>query len=188
VYTFSNGTLKVVQNKQFSTIKNNYELSFGVHSQINAAQDDAAIQHQHYKFTTIADIANAEVGSTIDVIAVVRSASDMAEITSTKLSGKTLQKRDLVLVDQTLSEVKLTLWGDKAASQAIDWLSSPIVAFKGVKIGDFGGRSLSSVASTSIQVTPDVQEGQQLYRWLSQSNGVVPVGASLTSSGGECVA
>jgi len=44
-----------------------------------------------------------------------------------------------VLVDQSGYSVRLTLWGKQAEQfQASD---SPIVAFKGVKVGDFGGKS-----------------------------------------------
>jgi replication factor A1 len=185
VYTFSGGTLKMVQNKQFSNIKNQYELTFSQHSAIMAAADDVGIQKQHYQFVKINEIANAEVGSTIDVIAIVRHASEVSEIVSTKQSGKVMQKRELTLVDDTLSEVRLTLWGEKATSNQYDWHSSPVAAFKGLKIGDYGGRSLSAGAGTSIQISPEIPEGVALYQWrMGFQNGVLPTGASLTTSGG----
>lgn len=185
VYTFSGGTLKMVQNRQFSNIKNQYELTFGPHSSILAASEDAAIQKQHYKFVKIGEIANCEVGSTIDVVAIVRHASEVSEIVSTKQSGKVMQKRELTLVDDSLSEVRLTLWGEKATSGQYDWHSSPVVAFKGLKIGDYGGRSLSAGAGTSIQVSPEIPEGVALYQWrMGFQGGVLPTGASLTTSGG----
>lgn len=185
VYTFSGGTLKLVQNRQYTNIKNQYELTFGVHSAIMAASEDAGIQKQHYKFVKISTIAEAEVGATIDVIAIVRHASDVSEIISTKQSGKVIQKRELTLVDESLSEVKLTLWGDKATSIQYPWHEAPVVAFKGLKVGDFGGRSLSAAGSTAIQVSPEVPEGHSLYQWrMGFQNGVLPAGASLTTTGG----
>lgn len=175
----------MVQNRQFTNIKNQYELTFGVHSSILAASEDAAIQKQHYKFVKIGDIATCEVGSTIDVVAIVRHASEVSEIVSTKQSGKVMQKRELTLVDDSLSEVRLTLWGEKATSGQYDWHSSPVVAFKGLKIGDYGGRSLSAGAGTSIQVSPEIPEGVALYQWrMGFPGGVLPTGASLTTSGG----
>lgn len=184
VYTFSGGTLKLVQNRQYSNIKNQYELTFGIHSAIQAASDDVSIQKQHYSFTKISAIADTEVGATIDVIALVRHASEVTEIVSTKQSGKVMQKRELTLVDDSGSEVRLTLWGDKAVSEQYGWHNTPVVAFKGLKIGDFGGRSLSAGQSTSIQESPEIPEGHALYQWkMTFNNGAIPVGASLSAAG-----
>jgi replication factor A1 len=174
----------MVQNRQYSNIKNQYELTFGVHSAIMAASDDVGIRKQHYSFVKISDIANQEVGATIDLIAIVRHASEVSEIVSTKQNGKVMQKRELTLVDETMSEVRLTLWGDKAVSQQYDWQSSPVTAFKGLKVGDYGGRSLSASGSTAIQTSPEIPEGVALYQWrMGFQNGVLPTGASLTTSG-----
>ena len=49
VYTFSGGTLKVVQNRQYSTIKNQYELTFSATSVI-LASDDAGISKQQVTY------------------------------------------------------------------------------------------------------------------------------------------
>lgn len=47
-------------------------------------------------------------------------------------------------------QVNLTLWGKTA--EDFDAGAQPVVALKGVKLSDFGGRSLSAVSSTVIQV------------------------------------
>jgi replication factor A1 len=100
------------------------------------------------------------------------------------MGGKTLQKRDLTIVDDSGSEVKLTLWGDKATT-AYPWDTLPIIAVKGVKVGDYGGRSLSTMNSSSLQVNPDIPEGHALYHWKSQfPDGQLPSGASLSVTGG----
>ena len=44
----------------------------------------------------------------------------------------------------------MTLWGK--TSEDFDASSQPIVALKGVKLSDFGGRSLGSLGSTVMQV------------------------------------
>lgn len=49
-----------------------------------------------------------------------------------------------------LVQVNLTLWGK--AAEDFDASTQPIVALKGVKLSDFGGRSLSTVSSTVMQV------------------------------------
>ncbi len=49
-----------------------------------------------------------------------------------------IPKRDLVVVDMSLYSVKLTLWGKQAES--FDSSDDPIVAIKGAKVSDYGGK------------------------------------------------
>lgn len=69
----------------------------------------------------------------------VQHVNDIAEI-KTKL-GKLTAKRELTLVDQSGYSCMLTLWG----KQAENWqtMDNPVIATKGLKLGDFGGPSLS---------------------------------------------
>ena len=83
-------------------------------------------------------------------------------------------KRDIQLVDQTGWAVRLTLWGKQAESFAAD--DKPIIAFKGVKVGDFGGRSLSMFSSATMTVNPDINEAHALRGWS------VPVSQCLAPS------
>lgn len=52
-------------------------------------------------------------------------------------------KRDLTLVDITQWSVRLTLWGKQAENFTQE--DMPVVAFKGVKVGDFGGESYATL-------------------------------------------
>jgi replication factor A1 len=79
----------------------------------------------------------------------------------------------------------VTIWGDKAANQQYDWHSNPIVAFKGLKVSDYGGRSLGAMSGTSITVSPEVAEGIELFNWRNGfPGGVIPPTESLSSGGG----
>jgi replication factor A1 len=49
----------------------------------------------------------------------------------------------------------LTLWGKMG--EEFDASSQPVVALKGVKLSDFGGRSLGTVSSTVVQVKSNVR-------------------------------
>jgi hypothetical protein len=48
-----------------------------------------------------------------------------------------LTKRELTLVDSSQFAVRLTLWGKQA--EQFQASEQEVVAFKGVKVGDFGG-------------------------------------------------
>lgn len=57
----------------------------------------------------------------------------------------------------------MTLWGRTA--ETFEAPNEPVIAFKGVKIGDFGGRSLSMLSSSSMVVDPDIGEAHALRGW-----------------------
>lgn len=113
VYTFSGGRLKVGDRK-FSTIKNDYELTFDANSEIRPVANDSDIKTMSYNFVKIADIASKDVNASVDILAIVRSATDCSEVVSSKLGGKVLFKRDLVVYDDSGYDIRLTLWGEKA--------------------------------------------------------------------------
>jgi replication factor A1 len=94
-----------------------------------------------------------------------------------------LQKRDLTLIDDSMHEIKLTLWGDKATSPHYCWDNNPVLAVKGAKIGDYNGRNLGSLSSTAITLNPDIPEGQEMHMWKCKFNGAIPVGASMSTGG-----
>lgn len=52
-------------------------------------------------------------------------------------SGKDTDKRNLTLVDDTCTEITLTLWGDLAKQDEMRWMGNPVVAFKGVKVSSY---------------------------------------------------
>lgn len=185
MYTFSGAVVKAVQNRQYSNLKNTYELTFNASSDIRSVGNDSGIKTQSYSFVKIDGINMIEPNATIDIIGVVKASTDVSEITSQKMGGKQLQKRDLTLIDETGCEIKLTLWGDRATAH-YDWASKPIAAFKGVKVGDYGGRSLSSSSSTGITLNPMIDEAFALHQFRAACpDGEIPVGASLSSNPGS---
>jgi len=80
VYTFSGGQLKLVQNKQFNNLKNQYEITFSPQSEIRAVVDDTNIKNQTYSFVKINTLNDLEINSTVDLVAVVRDSSDVVEV------------------------------------------------------------------------------------------------------------
>lgn len=87
------------------------------------------------------------------MIGVVKEAHELGEIISkstqktvclvyyynlrpTKLPRQ-IPKRDLTLVDRSGFSVRITLWGEQAKKYTAT--DKPILAAKGVKVGDFGG-------------------------------------------------
>lgn len=180
VYTISGGRLKVADRK-YSKLNNDYELTLDTNTEIKASFDDS-IKQVNYNFIKIADLNNAEVNSSVDLVAIVRSAEECKSIISQKMGGKELFKRDLVLYDDSNMEVRFTLWGDKAQEE-FNWNEVPILALKGVGVGDYNGRTLSMRGSSSMAINPDIPEALHLFTWRQNGGGESGMG-SLSSAGG----
>lgn len=162
VYYISSPCRVQLAKKQFSNLNNDYELTFEKDTLVEKAEDMDGVPQVRYNFTTIADLQTVEKDSTIDTIGVLQDVGEVSEIVS-KTTSKPYSKRELTLVDNTGYNVRLTIWG--ASAQAFDVRPESVIAFKGVKVSDFGGRSLSLLSSGSMTVDPDIDEAYKLKGW-----------------------
>ncbi|KAG9244496.1 putative RFA1 protein [Calycina marina] len=153
--------------KQFSTLPNDYELTFERDSVVEKAEDSDEVPQVQYNFSTVGDLQTIEKDATIDIIAVLKEVHEVSQIVS-KTTSRPYDKRDLTIVDESGYSVRMTIWGKGAVS--FDANPEAVVAFKGVKVGDFGGRSLSLLSSGSMAVDPDIPEAHRLKGWYD-SNG-----------------
>ncbi|WVF69368.1 hypothetical protein IAT40_004144 [Kwoniella sp. CBS 6097] len=151
-----------IAKKQFSNVNNEYEIMFENQTEIEPCDDDSVPQVK-YAFKGIGDLGDLNKDEICDVIGVVREVGDLGSVTS-KATQKPFAKRDIQLVDQSGQSVRLTLWGKQAETFAAD--DQPVIAFKGVKVGDFGGRSLSMFSSATMSVNPDIAEAHSLRGWF----------------------
>ena len=101
--------------------------------------------------------------SSSDVIGICKTADELSSVI-TKTSNRKLSKRDLHLVDRSGCEVRCTLWG--AEAEGFDGNNFPVVAVKGARVSDFGGRSLSTLMSSLLILEPDIPEAHQLRGWF----------------------
>lgn len=166
VYYISSPCRVQLAKKQFSNLPNDYELTFENQTLVEKAEDNDGVPQVRYNFITIEALQSVEKDSTIDVIGVVSEVGEVNEIVS-KTTSKPYSKRDLTLVDDTGYNVRLTIWGKTAES--FDAQPESVIAFKGVKVGDFGGRSLSLLSSGSMNVNPEIDEAFKLKGWYSAS-------------------
>lgn len=168
VYFISKATLKVA-NKQYTSLKNDYEMTLHAHSSIVPCDDNVTIPAVHCDFVPIAELENRDKDAIIDVIGVCKSAEDVSRIT-TKTSRE-VSKRALHLIDTTGTVVTVTLWGEEA--EKFDVSGQPVVAIKGARLSDFGGRSLSALFSSTVMVNPDIPEAFQLRAWFDREGYAV---------------
>lgn len=126
------------------------------------AEEHSGVPQVRFNFTSIGDLQNVEKDSTIDVIGILKEVGDTNQIVS-KTTNKPYDKRELTLVDNTNFSVRLTLWGNTATS--FDVQLESVIAFKGARVSDFGGRSLSLLSAGSMTVHPDIDESHILKGW-----------------------
>ncbi|CAG5127182.1 unnamed protein product [Candidula unifasciata] len=163
VYYISKCTLKTA-DKRYSTLNCDYEMTMTPETIIEPCNDDDVdLPMMTFDFVKISDLEKCKNGSSADVIGVVKVANDVGTVIG-KQSQKEITKRDLQIVDQSGVAVKLTLWGDDAVN--FNGQGYPVVAVKGAKVSDFGGRSLSVSGGSQMLINPDLKEAHILRGWF----------------------
>ena len=166
VYYVSSPCKVQLAKKQFSNVNNDYELTFERDTQIEKAEDMDGVPQVRFSFTPLADLPNVAKDQTIDCIGILQNVDEVSEIVS-KTTNKPFNKRELTIVDSTGYSVRLTVWGKTAVD--FDVQPESVVAFKGAKVSDFNGRSLSLLASGTMKVDPDMEEAYKLKGWYDGS-------------------
>ncbi|XP_036264432.1 replication protein A 70 kDa DNA-binding subunit isoform X1 [Pipistrellus kuhlii] len=175
VYYFTKGTLKIA-NKQFSAVKNDYEMTFNNETSVLPCEDGHNLPTVQFDFTKIDDLENKPKDSLIDIIGICKSYEDAIKIT-VKSNNREVSKRNIYLMDMSGKVVSATLWGEDA--DKFDGSRQPVMAIKGARVSDFGGRSLSVLSSSTIILNPDIPEAYKLRGWFD-SEGQALDGVSIS--------
>lgn len=166
VYYISNPCSVRLAKKQFSNLPNDYELSFERDTIIEKAEDQTNVPQVRFNFCGIQALNDVEKDTTVDVIGVLKEAQEVSQIVS-KTTQKPYDKRELTIVDDSGYSVRVTVWGKTATN--FDAPTESVIAFKGVRVSDFGGRSLSLLSSGTMAVDPDIPESHRLKGWYDAS-------------------
>ncbi|XP_045382091.1 replication protein A 70 kDa DNA-binding subunit isoform X1 [Lemur catta] len=181
VYYFSKGTLKIA-NKQFSAVKNDYEMTFSNETTVMPCEDDRHLPTVQFDFTGIGDLESKPKDSLVDIIGICKNYEDATKII-VKSNNREVAKRNIYLMDTSGKVVTATLWGEDA--DKFDGSRQPVMAIKGARVSDFGGRSLSVLSSSTIIVNPDIPEAYKLRGWFdSEGHDLDGVSISDLKSGG----
>lgn len=162
VYTIKGASVKM-SNRRYSNVKNDYELHLENGTEVNHVSDTTGMPSERYEFRPICSLMDVAKDEMIDVIGVAHDVGELSSIT-VKSTGKQLSKRDLTLMDKTGHAVRVTLWG-KDAEDFVDFKNRAVVAIKYARVSEYNGRTLSTVASSSINVNPDIKEAHELRGW-----------------------
>ncbi|OVA02158.1 OB-fold nucleic acid binding domain [Macleaya cordata] len=189
VYYISKGTLKVA-NKQYKTVQNDYEMTLNENSEVEEVSEEGTfIPQTVYNFVKIDELGTFVNGKQlVDVVGVVQNVSPTLSVRR-KINNETIPKRDITIADDSMKTVVVSLWNDLATNIGQELLdmaeSSPVIAIKSLKVGDFQGVSLSSVSKSTVVINPDVPEAKKLKSWYSsegKSSSMTSVGSGLNTS------
>ncbi|KAF9335953.1 Replication factor A protein 1 [Podila minutissima] len=165
VYFLSNAKVDFAK-KQFSNVKNDYELILQRESQLILAPDNAHVPSVRYNFVNLANLSNINEKETVDIIAIIKEVGDYTNNISQK-TNKPLQKRDLTLVDASGMSTRCTLWGATAETFNAG-SANPVIAFKGVSVSNYGGKSLNAFGGSTFKLNPEINEAFELRAWFDQ--------------------
>ncbi|KAJ7709439.1 hypothetical protein B0H17DRAFT_998734 [Mycena rosella] len=179
VYYISRARVNIAK-KQFSHLSNEYELGLEKNTEVEECFDLANVPVVKYNFVPLKNLESQSKDSTCDVIGLVREVSDLSTITS-KATNREIIKREITLVDTSEFSVRMTLWGKQA--EQFDAPES-VIAFKSVKVGDYGGRSLSFFSSSTMSINPDIPEAHVLRGWYDEAGKNTTYQAHSSSGGG----
>jgi replication factor A1 len=109
VYLFSNGYVKMA-NKKFTSVRNDYSITFDTRSLIEPASDDGAISRHSFDFMPIDQMKEVFQKKTLDVVGIVINVEEKESI---KLkSGDQKARKFLEIVDDSMASIGVTCWGD----------------------------------------------------------------------------
>ncbi|OMO91740.1 Nucleic acid binding, tRNA/helicase-type [Corchorus olitorius] len=172
VYLISKGSLKPAQ-KNFNHLKNEWEIFLESTSTVELCPDeDGSIPRQQFSFRPISEIESAENNSILDVIGIVITVNPSVPIM--RKNGMETQRRIVNLKDTSGKSVELTLWGDfcnkegQMLQEMVDSGDFPVLAVKAGKVNDFNGKSIGTISSTQLFISPDRPEAQGLRDWFER--------------------
>ncbi|KAJ7182582.1 hypothetical protein C8R43DRAFT_911065, partial [Mycena crocata] len=179
VYFISRARVNIAK-KQYSHLSNEYEIGLENNTVVEECLDTENLPAVKYNFVQLGELEAQSKDSTCDVLAVVKDVAELSEITS-KSTNRQVTKRELTLVDKSGFSVRMTLWGKQA-----EHFNSPeaVIAFKSVKVGDYGGRSLSFFSSSTMTIDPDIPLAHELRGWYDATGKTVSYQAHQSSGGG----
>uniref|UniRef100_A0AC34F1Q4 Replication protein A subunit n=1 Tax=Panagrolaimus sp. ES5 TaxID=591445 RepID=A0AC34F1Q4_9BILA len=170
------------KNIRFNFTDSDYEISLNRNCQVAACNDRI---YDPPKFSIkrkfISDLSTAD--EMVDILAVIDKIGDKANVL-VKTKNQEVAKRDITLVDESLTAIALTVWDEKAQDDFVGQLGD-VIGIKNAKIKEFNGSiSLSLVQHSTIEVHPEVPGMNELHAWYEQERPTAQI-KSLSVGGGS---
>ena len=168
VYTFSNGLVKLA-NKRFTSIKNDFCLTFSRDAICEPCEEDDEIKGTSFNFTPLESIRDLVQSHIVDVCGVILDVGPTSSINMR--NGSQREKRSMTIGDESNVCIGVTLWGNVAEAHA--YSTGQVIAFKNCRVSDYNVKSLNSSShADDIYIgerTIRHKRGQELAAWVNGS-------------------
>ncbi|ORY52620.1 replication factor-a protein [Rhizoclosmatium globosum] len=143
VYYISKAQIKIANRQYSGGVNNDYEMTLDLASMITECNDGSAAPQIKYSRVMLNQLMEYEKDA--------------------QIAGKQLSKRDCTLADESGHSCRLTIWGTQAETS--DGSSNPVYIMKGLRVNDFGGRSLSVSGGASLVEAVDCHDAHTVKGW-----------------------
>lgn len=166
VYEIKGGYVKI-NDKKFTTIKNDYKIVIDENSFISEKTDDGSIKENNLKIINISEIDKIPLYSIIDLCAIVLEVGEKV-IKHTRNGDQYMKK--IIIGDTSKYKIEFSLWRIHAS---IEVKVSDTILIKNAKVGEFNGRNLSTFDETSITINPNnsIKEVKELNEFIQNFKG-----------------
>lgn len=77
------------------------------------------------------------------------------------------------MADDTNMTISISLWGEQATGYDFD--VHPVIAFKGIRISNYGGKSLNCLEESTIIVNPNIPQAHRIKDWYKNKDESRPL-------------
>lgn len=181
-YAFSNFAVRTPANMQYHNFSFPYEINFSEQTTYEEVDDAINIDLRTVRTVpldivvanlkafavraqNVAPGARVPADPLFNVLGVLVGASELNSFTSKR--GKALTKRDIEVVDGSMTKIKITLWGDVAAKCTEELAAThPVVLIQGLNFNSFSNTTtISSDFDAIIDYNPDTEASKSLAKW-----------------------
>ena len=151
VYEIRGGNIKV-NDKQYNTTTSDYKIILNEDSKVNEMEDSNKIQKDNMNFLTTKDIFNLPVNTLVNVLCIIM---DKGIIIQKNTRNGEIDMRRTIISDSNGTSIELTLW-KKFANLEIE--NGNILLIRKGRVNDFGGKNITSVNESNIEINPEIKE------------------------------
>ena len=170
--------------RAYNATKCDYKLGFNESTQVIPAPDNGKFSGVKFSVIPLEQIVDFPIGKIIDVFGFVLDDKGFQEITTK--NEKILKMQKLLIGDDTLSRIELTLW-EPFGSPDNNYSLGDLIAVKNCRVKEFNGRKqLSTTDSTEVKKSLDPESDSRLRKFYDEhqnENDYKDVQGEMISSG-----
>ena len=152
--------------RAYNTTKCDYKLVFNESTQVTQAPDNGKFSGVKFSVIPLEQIIDFPIGKIVDVFGFVLDDKGFQEITTK--NEKIIKMQKLIIGDDTLSRIELTLW-EPFGNPDINYSLGDLIAVKNCRIREFNGKkTLATTDSTEIKRSLDKESDNRLRKFYDE--------------------